>query len=269
MNCSCRGFGEAQSRNYEQTSYLCPMGRNKLLKLEEFSTAANCVFGTDGVAGTWHAHFGNQNPIILELGCGKGDLCVGLARRHPHINYIGVDLKGVRMWTGAQTALQEGLKNVAFLRADIHGVSHFFAPGEVAGLWITFPDPFPRMKQSKNRMTNEKFLKNYVQLLPAGGEVWFKTDNVSLFNYTLAHFEELNAKEVFSIQVLEQTRDLHASDLKNDDNGITTDYERRFMGMGKATNYMHFRIAAGPNIGMVPACERLALDADERAPRVR
>jgi tRNA (guanine-N7-)-methyltransferase len=245
------------------------MGRNKLVKLEEFSTAPNCIFGKDGLAGTWHAHFGNDNPIILELGCGKGDLCVGLARRHPDFNYIGVDLKGVRMWTGAQTALQEGLKNVAFLRADIHGVAHFFASGEVAGIWITFPDPFPRMKQSKNRMTNEKFLKNYVQMLPANGEVWFKTDNNSLFEYTLAHFAELNEKQVFAIEVLEQTRNLHASELKNDDNGITTDYERRFQGMGKPTNYMHFRISAGPNIGMVPACERVALDADERAPRLR
>jgi tRNA (guanine-N7-)-methyltransferase len=245
------------------------MGRNKLLKLEEFSSAANCIYAKEGLAGTWHAHFGNQNPIVLELGCGKGDLCVGLARRHPDINYVGVDLKGVRMWTGAQAAIQEGLTNVAFLRADIHGVNHFFAPGEVAGIWITFPDPFPRMKQSKNRMTNEKFLKGYVQMLPAGGDVWFKTDNISLFDYTLAHFAELNEKQVFKIEILEMTRDLHASELRDDDNSITTDYERRFLGMNKATKYMHFTLAAGPNVGMVPACERLALDETERAPRLR
>jgi tRNA (guanine-N7-)-methyltransferase len=245
------------------------MGRKNLLKLEEFSTSPNCIFGKEGLAGTWHDRFGNQNPIILELGCGKGDLALGLARRHPDVNYIGVDLKGVRMRTGALAALKEGLHNVLFLRADIHGVSHFFAPNEVAGLWITFPDPFPRLKNSKNRMINEKFLKNYVQMLPAGGDVWFKTDNITLFDYTLSHFAELNDKQVFKIEIVEMTRDLHASALRNDDNGITTDYERRFLAMGKPTNYMHFRLSAGPNVGMVPACERVALDSDERAPRVR
>lgn len=245
------------------------MGRKNLQKLEAFNSAPNCIYAAEGLAGTWHARFGNSNPIILELGCGKGDLCVGLAGRHPELNYIGVDLKGVRMSVGARAAIENGLPNVLFLRADIHGVHQYFAPGEVAGLWITFPDPFPRLKNSKNRMTNEKFLKSYTQMLPAGGDVWFKTDNVSLFEYTLAHFAELNDKQVFQIDILEQTRDLHASELKNEDNGITTDYERRFLGMNKPTKYMHFRLSAGPNVGLVPACERVALDSDERAPRVR
>jgi tRNA (guanine-N7-)-methyltransferase len=245
------------------------MGRNKLLKIEEFNDAPNCINFRDGLAGTWHAHFGNANPIVLELGCGKGDLAVGLARRHPGINYVGVDIKGVRMWTGAQTAMHEGLTNVAFLRCDIHAVNHYFAAGEVAGIWITFPDPFPKLKQTKNRMTNERFLRNYTEMLPAGGEIWFKTDNVTLFDYTLTHFAELNEKQVFQIDILAQTRDLHASDLKNEDNGITTDYERRFQKMGKPINYVHFCLTAGPQIGTIPATERVALDPDERAPRAR
>ena len=245
------------------------MGRNKLLKIQEFNDAPNCLNHSEGLAGTWHAHFGNDNPIILELGCGKGDLAIGLARLHPDVNYVGVDIKGVRMWTGAQTALREGLNNVAFLRCDIHGVQQFFAPGEVAGIWITFPDPFPKLKGTKNRMTNERFLKNYTQMIPAGGTVWFKTDNVTLFDYSLMHFEELNAKEVFRIEVLEHTRDLHNSALVNADNGITTDYERRFQKMGKPINYVAFKLSAGPNIGSIPATDRVALDPDERAPRAR
>jgi tRNA (guanine-N7-)-methyltransferase len=245
------------------------MGRKNLKKLEDFNSAPNCIYASEGLAGTWHDRFRNSNPIILELGCGKGDLCVGLARLQPSINYVGVDLKGVRIWTGAQKALEENLHNVRFLRADIHGLDQYFAPGEVVGLWITFPDPFPRLKQTKNRMTNEKFLKSYVRLFPDGGEVWFKTDNNTLFDYTLAHFAELNEKHVFKIEILGQTRDLHSSALKNEENGITTDYERRFLGMHKPTKYLHFRLAAGPKIAMVPACERVALDSDERAPRVR
>jgi tRNA (guanine-N7-)-methyltransferase len=243
------------------------MGRSKLQKIAEFNEAPNCLNAREGLAGTWAAHFGNTNPIILELGCGKGDLSVGLARLHPEINYIGVDLKGVRMWTGAQAALGEGLKNVAFLRCDIHAVNHYFAPGEVSGIWITFPDPFPKLKQTKNRMTNERFLRHYTEMLPPGGTVWFKTDNITLFDYTLAHFEELHAKDVFGIHIQEQTRDLHASPLKNEENGITTDYERRFLKIGKLIQYMRFTLAPGPNIGLIPATDRVALDSSERAPK--
>lgn len=249
--------------------YICRMGRNKLVKIAEFNEAPNCVHAGEGLAGQWAQRFGNGHPILLELGCGKGDLCVGLARLHPEVNYIGVDIKGVRMWTGAQAALQEGLANVAFLRCDIHAVNHYFAPHEVAGIWITFPDPFPKLKQTKNRMTNERFLRNYTQMLPTGGHVWFKTDNVSLFDYTLNHFAELNARQAFHIETLEQTRDLHASSLKNADNGITTDYERRFIQMGKPIHYLHFTLAAGPQVDKVPVTERVALNPDERAPRLR
>jgi tRNA (guanine-N7-)-methyltransferase len=194
---------------------------------------------------------------------------VGLARLDKARNFVGVDIKGVRMWTGAQTALEEGLDNVAFLRADIHAIGQYFGDGEVDGIWITFPDPFPKLKQTKNRMTNERFLKQYARMLKPGGQVWFKTDNNSLFEYTLMHFEELNEKEVFKIHLLEVTRDLRASEFAQADHGITTDYERRFMKMGKKINYVRFTVEAGPNIGMIPATDRVSLDANERAPRLR
>lgn len=245
------------------------MGRSKLLKIEEFNQLANCVNQDPEMQGKWASHFDNEHPIILELGCGKGDISVGLGRSHPGNNYIGVDLKGVRMWTGATKAMEEGLKNVAFLRTDIHAINRFFAPQEVAGIWITFPDPYPRKKATKNRMINERFLSQYTEILKPGGTIWFKSDNNSLFDYALAHFAELNEKGVFQIEVKELTRDLHASDLKNADNGITTDFERRFLDIGKKINYMSFTLAAGPNIAKIPSTERVALDYNETAPRMR
>lgn len=245
------------------------MGRSKLLKIEEFNQLPNCVNMDTSKQGNWASHFGNHHPIVLELGCGKGDISVGLGKLHPETNYIGVDLKGVRMWTGAKAALEEGLDNVAFLRTDIHGINRFFGPAEVDGIWITFPDPYPRKKATKNRMINERFLAQYTEIMKPGGTIWFKSDNNSLFDYALAHFEELNAKEVFQIEVKELTRDLHSSDLKNQDNGITTDFERRFLDIGKTINYMSFTLAVGPNLDKIPATERIALDHTETAPRMR
>lgn len=245
------------------------MGRNKQLKIDEFNRWPNCVNMDEALAGNWQKHFGNDNPIVLELGCGKGDLSVGLARINPNKNYIGVDIKGVRMWTGAQAAMEEGLKNVAFLRADIHGIGQFFADQEVDDIWITFPDPFPKLKQTKNRMIHQRFLKQYVAMLKPEGQIFFKTDNNSLFEYALAHFEELTEKEVFEIETFDVTRDIRSSKFTNADNGITTDYERRFMDMGKSINYMRFTLKAGPMLGKLPEMERIALDSSERAPRAR
>ncbi len=248
---------------------LYPMSRSKLLKIEEFNRLPNCINMDPTIRSNWARHFDNQNPIVLELGCGKGDISVGLARIHPDINYVGVDLKGVRMWTGAKTSLNQGLSNVAFLRTDIHGINRFFEPGEVDGIWITFPDPYPRKKATKNRMINERFLSLYAEIMKPGGTVWFKTDNNSMFDYALNHFSELNEKEVFHIEVKEVTRDLHASEFKNEENGITTDFERRFLNIGKTINYMSFTLSEGPNLDTVPSTERIALDHSEIAPRLR
>lgn len=245
------------------------MGRKKSIKKDEFNELPNCVNADEGMQGKWAAHFGNEHPIIAELGCGKGDLAYGLAQRYPNVNYIGVDIKATRMWTGARRALEEGVDNIAFLRCDIHALSMYFAPQELAGLWITFPDPFPRKKQTKNRMTNERFLVQYVRLLQAPGQIWFKSDNNSLFEYTLAHFEALNAAEAFEIQVDAVTRDLHSSEFLNEDTGITTDFERRFLDIGKKINYMSFQIQPGAKMDELPLGEKVALDPTEKAPRLR
>lgn len=245
------------------------MGRKKQHKIDGFNDLPNTVNNSTEHAGKWKEFFGNDHPIVLELGCGKGDLSVGMAGQHPETNYIGIDIKGVRMWTGAREGVEAGLKNLAFLRCDLHGLRDFFAPGEVDGIWITFPDPFPRKKHTKNRMTNERFLKQYTEIMRPGGTIWFKSDNNSLFEYTLAHLEELHAKDVFQVELLHQTRDLHASELRNAENGITTDFERRFLGIGKKINYMAFTIAEGANVDQIPATEKVDLDRTEKAPRVR
>lgn len=262
-------LGDGEGKRTNGMAIFAGMGRKKSIKKEEFNDLPNCFNADETMKGRWAEHFGNGNPIIVELGCGKGDLALGLAQAHPEINYIGVDIKATRMWTGARRALEEGTENLAFLRCDIHGISSYFAPEELDGIWITFPDPFPRKKQTKNRMVNERFLIQYARILKPPGQIWFKSDNNSFFEYALEHFEALNAAQIFDIQVQAQTRDLHASDLKDADNGITTDFERRFLDIGKTINYMQFLIQAGPRIEDFPLDEKVSLDPTEKAPRLR
>ncbi|HHG83502.1 MAG TPA: tRNA (guanosine(46)-N7)-methyltransferase TrmB, partial [Bacteroidetes bacterium] len=218
--------------------------------------------------GKWKEHFKNNQAIVLEIGCGKGDVAYGLAKNYPDKNYIGVDIKAVRMYSGAKRALEDKLPNLAFLRCDIHGLRFFFAENEVDEIWITFPDPFPKKGQTRNRLTQEVFLVQYAKMLPPGSHIFFKTDNTSLFSFTLDHFEVLNEKGILKIDVLEMTRDLHGSDLLNADNSITTDYERRFLKMDKPICYLSFTIAPGPNIEDAPVVEKVALITDEKAPRI-
>ena len=133
--------------------------------------------------GHWHEEvFKNANPIVLELGCGRGEYAVGLARRYPDRNFIGVDIKGARMWTGATESLREGLKNVAFLRTNIEFIDRFFAPNEVQEIWLTFSDP--QMKKATKRLTSTYFLQRYRHFLEDGGIVHLKTDSNFLFTYT-------------------------------------------------------------------------------------
>lgn len=227
------------------------MGKNKLRKFGDMATM-EFVFqypfavlqekGFD-LAGRWGADFfGNDNPIVLELGCGKGEYTTGLARRMPDRNFIGIDIKGARMWTGASQARAEGLRNVAFIRTDIELLSHFFAPGEVSEIWITFPDP--QMKKVRKRLTSTRFLELYRRVLKPGGTIHLKTDSPFLYTYTSLMADE-NAG---AVTVKTRTDNLYGAD--DDPNrpeyvcDIKTHYERQWLDRGLTIKYIALTLDA-------------------------
>jgi len=222
------------------------MSRSKIKKFAEMETLPN-VFqlsyndilnhgATFEMRGKWREnYFGNNNPIVLELGCGKGEYAVGLARRFPEKNFIGIDIKGSRMWTGAKEAFGAGLKNCAFLRTGINAIPHFFAPGEVDEIWITFADP--QMKKTNKRLTSTTFLRLYQQIMKDGGIVNLKTDSDFLYEYTMM------MAEASQLNIEVTTDDLYGADK---DFGfvseIQTYYESKWLQMGKKIKYMRFRL---------------------------
>lgn len=160
------------------------MAQNKLERFAQLETFSNVLQFPTGMAGKWKQHFGNEQPITLELACGKGEYAVGLGRLFSQRNFIGVDIKGNRIWVGARKALQEGLTNVAFLRTQIDQLAEYFGSAEVADLWITFPDPQLRFSKAKKRLTHAKFLRLYQQILVPGGYIHLKTDSPDLYRFT-------------------------------------------------------------------------------------
>jgi tRNA (guanine-N7-)-methyltransferase len=160
------------------------MGQKKLVRFEELKTFPNVLQFPPGMHGQWHNFFKNQQPITLELACGKGEYALGLAQLYPQQNFIGIDLKGNRIWVGAKKALQQNLGNVAFLRIQIDQITDYFGPGEVDAIWITFPDPQLRVSKAKKRLTHPKFLRLYQQFLKPGGKINLKTDSPDLYAFT-------------------------------------------------------------------------------------
>lgn len=217
------------------------MGKNKLKKfadMEQMSCVFQYPFGVlreSGfpLRGRWNEeYFHNSGPIVLELGCGKGEYTVGLARRYPEKNFIGIDIKGARMWTGARAATEEGLANAAFLRTSIELLPHFFAPGEVSEIWITFPDP--QMKKVRKRLTSTTFLNIYRQVMAPGGMIRLKTDSPFLFAYTRL-MAELNGIVPETI-----TDDLYHSGTADDILQIRTFYEQQWLDRGLTIKYIAF-----------------------------
>lgn len=217
------------------------MGKNKLAKFAQMEGYphvfqypwARISQETFPLKGRWREDFfGNDNPIVLELGCGKGEYAVGLASRFADKNFIGIDIKGARMWTGAKDSLERGLKNVAFLRTEIELLEHFFAPGEVDELWITFPDP--QMKKVSKRLTGTSFIARYLRLLRPGGIIHLKSDSPFLYTYTKA-MVELNGFEV-----LTDTSDLYAGEVVSDILDIKTYYEQQWLARGLTIKYLQF-----------------------------
>ena len=189
--------------------------------------------------GRWNeCYFRNDHPIVLELGCGKGEYTVELAKLYPEVNFIGVDIKGARMWTGATQALQEGLKNVAFLRTNIEVIDRFFTPGEVTEIWLTFSDP--QMKNPRKRLTSTWFMQRYRHFLADGGIVHLKTDSNFLFTYTTYMVERNN------LPVLFRTEDLYHTEGIDEETrrilAIRTYYESMWIDRGLNIRYMKFRL---------------------------
>jgi tRNA (guanine-N7-)-methyltransferase len=184
------------------------MGQKKLIRFEELKSFENVLQYPEGMAGKWQNFFKNGHPIILELACGKGEYAVGMARLYPEKNFIGIDLKGNRIWVGAKKALQEGLSNVAFLRTQIDHVNTYFAAGEVEEIWITFPDPQLRKSKAKKRLTHPRFLRLYHQFLVQGGKIHLKTDSPDLYAFTkmvIAQFDctlYIDHDDVYSVEGL-------------------------------------------------------------------
>jgi len=221
------------------------VGKNKLAKWIEFSAFDNVIQPEIGdvsgknhpVKGRWNNQiFRNEKPIILELGCGKGEYTVGLANKFPDHNFIGIDIKGARMWRGAKTASEQKLPNVAFLRTRIEFINSFFSTNEVDEIWLTFPDPHPGGRNSNKRLTSPRFLNSYRFLLKDKGLIHLKTDNTELFEYTKKVVLHNNLDIIFS------TSDLYSENLHDDILSIKTHYEKLFMKEGLLINYICFRL---------------------------
>jgi tRNA (guanine-N7-)-methyltransferase len=192
------------------------------------------------IKGRWLTdYFKNDNPIVLELGCGRGEYTVGLAEAYPERNFIGVDIKGDRIARGSQSAIEMGLSNVAFLRTDVQYLLEFFSEGEVDEIWITFPDPQPRDKQEKHRLTYASFLTLYNILLKSDGLLHLKTDHSLFFEYSLESLPRSG------YTILASTKDLYESPLNDIHLGIKTKYEAMFYAKGHSINYLQSQKGAG------------------------
>lgn len=227
------------------------MGKNKLAKFADMGTYPH-VFEVPGVAvddtpfalrGRWgEDFFHNDRPIVLELGCGRGEYTVGLGHLFPDKNFIGVDIKGARMWTGATESLNEGMKNVAFLRTHIEFIDRFFAPGEVAEIWLTFSDP--QMKKVTKRLTSTYFLERYRRFLTDGGLVHVKTDSPFLFTYTRLMAEANGLPVDFLTDDLYHTLEAEKDEEVRRILSIQTYYEQQWMARGLSIKYIKLRLPA-------------------------
>ncbi|MBC6612894.1 tRNA (guanosine(46)-N7)-methyltransferase TrmB [Hymenobacter sp. BT507] len=219
------------------------MSRIKLIRFAENANRPDIVEpGKDTyqqLGGRWHeAFFQNNHPITLEVGCGKGEYTVGLAERYPERNFLGLDIKGDRIWRGSTRAEALGLTNVGFVRTRAHDLLTHFAPGELAEIWITFPDPRPRDRDIKRRLTSPRFLDLYQQALQPGGLIHLKTDNEGLFDYTL---EVLHERAGASI--LAHTKDLYATpELLPHAEDIQTTFERKYRTLDVPIKYVQFTL---------------------------
>ena len=224
--------------------------KNKKKKIAEINTLSNVYQCHDyhetelmdasghkmNLKGKWGSEiFKNNNPITVELACGKGDYTVALAAKYSGRNFIGVDIKGPRIHTGAKTALEQNLHNVAFARLKIQNILHFFAPEEIAEIWITFPDPFPKDRHEKHRLTYKSFLEKYKEVLKKDGVINFKTDDLPLFHYTR------DSVTAFGCEILYYKENIYSEPLEMEELSIKTYYEKQHIADGRTINYLRFK----------------------------
>ena len=231
------------------------MGKKKLERFKEleslervFQPPMEEIFGKDyRLKGRWKEEvFGNAFPLVLELGCGKGEYTVGLARQNPEMNFMGLDIKGARMWTGARLAKDEGLKNVAFLRTRIDFISSFFDRDEVEEIWITFPDPQEKRRRLKKRLPGALFLNKYRLFLKDGGLLHLKTDNRELY------LDTLELVQYNKLPVLRYSDDIYQEGWDDEIVSIQTYYEKRFLSEGSKINYLCFKLPKNQEINELP-----------------
>ena len=220
--------------------------KNKLKRFKENETFANVfqpkrdelVSGTFSLKGHWNSSFfKNDNPLVLELGCGKGEYSIGLAKKYPNKNFIGIDIKGARFWRGAKTAVEESISNVAFLRTQIELIEFAFAKDEIDEIWITFPDPQIKYKRTKHRMTNIEFLERYKKILKPDGIMNLKTDSEFMHGYTLGLLHGAGH------EVLYANHNVYKQEGSPEEvTGIQTFYEQQYLEQNKPITYIRFKI---------------------------
>jgi len=215
------------------------MGQKKLKRFAELGTFPNVLQYPEDIAGKWSGFFGNDHPIVLELACGKGEYAVGLGRMHPEKNFIGMDVKGNRLWVGAKQALKEGLSNVAFLRSQIGMILSHFQKEEVSEIWITFPDPHLRASRSSKRLTHPDFLRKFQQIMASGGYIHLKTDSPDLYLFTK------KVIELYGLPLWEDIPDIGAQARIPPELTIKTHYEGLDISGSRRIHYLRFGLKGG------------------------
>ena len=212
------------------------MGQKKLIRFEEIKTFPNVLEYPEGMQGCWKDFFKNEYPITLELACGKGEYALGLAELYPQRNFIGVDVKGNRIWKGAKTSLDKGLQNVAFLRTQIDKIKEYFIANEVDEIWITFPDPQLRLSKIQKRLTHPKFLRLYMQILKPAGTIHLKTDSPDLYHFTKTVIN------LYGLQLLVDMDNVYNNENINEELRIKTHYEGLDIAGANRIHYLKFSI---------------------------
>jgi tRNA (guanine-N7-)-methyltransferase len=211
------------------------MAKKKLLHLAELETFTNVFQLRKDLKGRWNAEvFKNENPITLELACGKGEYTLALAKKYTDRNLIGIDIKGARLWKGAKNGLEEKLNNAVFLRTYIDHITDYFDENEVAEIWITFPDPYLEKSKVRKRLTSKMFLKRYRQILRPGGFINLKTDDLTFYQFTLDTISQLNYHLDFC------TENLYDSSMADEILSVKTFYELQHLANGRTIKYIHF-----------------------------